>query len=549
MASPTLVGGCERAPHRSLLRALGVAGKDLGRPFVGIADGTSGLIPGHVHLEPIVRATEQGIRAAGGVPFRFGVPGVCDGLAMGHEGMRYSLPSRELIADAVETVVRAHALDAVAMVGSCDKIVPAFALAAVRLDCPAILISGGPMLAGEHQGRAVDLNTVFEGVGAVAAGRMTPDQLADLERVACPGPGSCAGMFTANSMNCLMEVLGLSAGGNGTIPAPTGDRIALARESGELLVNMIQSGLRPSRLVTRESLANAFAVDMALGCSTNTVLHLLALAQAAGLDFSLSDVDRIGRLTPQLCRLSPAGTDRIQDLHRVGGVRAVLGELLAAGLIDGNALTPAGVTVADWAGDARADGQVIRPVGRPLAPDGGLAVLTGSLAPDGAVVKKGAVAPGMFHYRGPARVFEDEQSAQVAITGGQIRPGHVIVIRGVGPRGAPGMPEMLAPTSSVCGMGLDGSVALITDGRFSGATRGACVGHVAPEAAAGGPIALVADGDEIEIDINRRSLNLLVDERELARRHRQWREPEPARGWLGRYARMVSSASAGAVVN
>ncbi|HHW13769.1 MAG TPA: dihydroxy-acid dehydratase [Firmicutes bacterium] len=551
MPSLQVKEGLTRAPHRSLFKALGYTDEELSRPLVGVANAWNELIPGHLHLREIGEAVKSGIRMAGGTPLEFGVIGVCDGIAMGHPGMKYSLASRELIADSVEAMARAHGLDALVLIPNCDKIVPGMMMAAARLNLPAVLVSGGPMLAGRHRGEPADLNTVFEAVGRVAAGRMTQEELAELEGEACPGVGSCSGMFTANSMNCLAEVLGLALPGNGTIPAVHAARRRLAKEAGRAVMAALAADRRPRDFLTPAAFRNALTVDMALGCSTNTVLHLMAVAREAGVTIDLAELNELAARTPNICHLRPAGPHHLEDLDAAGGIRAVLAELAGAGLVDTAALTVTGQTLGEvLAGAEVKDREVIRPVSSPFSAQGGLAVLFGNLAPEGAVVKQAAVAPEMMVHEGPARVFDGEEPAVEAILGGRIAPGDVVVIRYEGPRGGPGMREMLSPTSALVGMGLDSSVALLTDGRFSGATRGAALGHVSPEAAAGGPIALVREGDRIRIDIPARRLTLLVDEGELSRRREAWQAPEPRvkDGYLARYARLVSSASRGAVV-
>ncbi|RDV84278.1 dihydroxy-acid dehydratase [Ammonifex thiophilus] len=542
--------GLEKAPHRSLWKALGLTTEELKRPFIGVVNAFSELVPGHVHLRDITEAVKAGVRLAGGVPLEFPVIGVCDGIAMNHEGMKYSLASRELIADSVEVMAEAHALDGLVLVAACDKIVPGLLMAAARLDLPAILVSGGPMLAGRFRGEDVSLSTVFEAVGRVKAGKMSEEELMELEEVACPGCGSCAGMFTANSMNCLAEVLGLALPGNGTIPAVSAARRRLAKLAGIRAVELVKEGLTPSRILSPASFRNALAVDMALGCSTNTVLHLAAIAHEAGVPFSLAEVNRISERVPNLCRLDPAGVHRLQDLDEAGGIPAVVNLLLEAGLIEGEALTVTGRTLRENVKGAQVRRpEVIRPVENPYSPTGGLAVLFGNLAPEGAVVKQAAVAPEMLRHTGPARVFDSEEEAVEAILTGNFRAGEVIVIRYEGPRGGPGMREMLTATAALAGMGRDKEVALITDGRFSGATRGASIGHVSPEAAARGPIAALKDGDLITIDIPARRLEVHLDEGELARRLEALPpfRPRVTRGYLSRYASLVSSAAQGAV--
>jgi dihydroxy-acid dehydratase len=542
--------GLEKYPHRSLLKAMGLTDAEIDRPLIGIANSFNELIPGHIHLDKITQAAAAGVRLAGGTPLQFGVIGVCDGLAMHHQGMKYSLASRELICDSIEIMATAHPLDGLVLVANCDKIVPGMLMAALRLNIPAVLISGGPMLAGRFQGREVDLISVFEGVGAVKAGRMTEAELAELAECACPGCGSCAGMFTANSMNCLSEALGLALPGNGTIPAVHAARFRLAKMAGMKLMELLDKGITPRQIATLEAFQNAMAVDMALGCSTNTVLHVPAIAREAGIDLPLSLFNEVSQRTPHLASLSPGGPHHLEDLDRAGGVPAVMQVLMAAGLVSGAPLTSTGHSVAENLSQVRVlDDTVIRPVDRPYHKEGGIAILRGNLAPDGGVVKQSAVAPGMLVNEGTARVFESEEAATEAILGGRIQAGDVVVIRYEGPRGGPGMREMLTPTSAIAGMGRDQDVALLTDGRFSGGTRGAAIGHISPEAADGGPIALVKDGDRIKIDIPAKTLTLLVDEAELSRRKADWRAPEPKikHGYLARYSRMVSSGSTGAV--
>jgi len=548
MKSDAIKEGIERAPHRSLLRALGVTDQEMGRPFIGVINSFSEIIPGHAHLRRIAEAVKEGVRMAGGVPFEVNTIGVCDGLAMNHPGMKYSLASRELIADSVEVVAQAHAFDGLVLIPNCDKIIPGMLMAAARLNLPAIVVSGGPMLAGSLDGRAVDLADVFEAVGAVARGEMDEAQLDRLERVACPGCGSCAGMFTANTMNCLTEALGMALPGNGTIPAIDAQRLCLAREAGMKIMELLRKGIRPLDILIPAAFENAFAVDMALGGSTNSVLHLLAVAHEAGVEFPLSKINDISLRTPHLCKMSPAGPHHLEDLHRAGGIPAVMGELAAAGLLDEEPLTVTGSRVGDNLSSA-CDHRVIRPHQNPYSSVGGLAILFGNLAPEGAVVKQAAVAPQMMVHRGPARVFDSEEEATEAIMQGRFQTGDVLVIRYEGPKGGPGMREMLTPTSLLTGMGMDDKVTLLTDGRFSGATRGAAIGHISPEAAERGPIAAVQDGDIIEVDIPAHALNLQVSEREIGRRLASlppW-EPRIRKGYLKRYAERVTSASTGAV--
>jgi dihydroxy-acid dehydratase len=544
--------GIARAPHRSLLRALGVSDSEMERPFIGIANSFSEVVPGHMHLRTLVEAVKAGVRSAGGTPFEFGVMGVCDGIAMNHRGMHYSLPSREIIADTVESMTMAHAFDALVLVPCCDKIIPGMMMAAARLDVPAIMVGGGPMLAGYQDGKALDLNSVFEAVGQYQAGTIDDAGLKAIECNACPTCGSCSGMFTANSMNCLAEVFGLALPGNGTIPAVYSERLRFAKDTGEQVMKVLERGLTPRQLITDASMGNALAADASLGCSTNTVLHLAAIATEAGLEFPLERINEVAAKVPHICKIAPAGTHHMEDLYRAGGIQAVMKQLIGAGLMDGSALSVAGGTVGEAVAGARVvDDDVIRPFERAYHATGGLAVLFGNLAPNGAVVKEAAVADEMLVHSGPARVFESEKDAVAAITARQIASGSVVVIRNEGPKGAPGMPEMLSATSMLSGQGLGAEVALITDGRFSGATRGAAIGHVSPEAQAGGLIGLVQEGDRISINIPARSLTLDVTEDEIARR-RAAQPPIPPRegvtGYLARYVKLVSGAEKGAVL-
>ncbi|MEZ5124783.1 MAG: dihydroxy-acid dehydratase [Thermoleophilia bacterium] len=552
MRSDEIKQGIARAPHRSLLRALGVSDSEMERPFIGIANSFSEVVPGHMHLRTLVEAVKGGVRSAGGTPFEFGVMGVCDGIAMNHKGMHYSLPSREIIADTVEAMTMAHAFDALVLVPCCDKIIPGMMMAAARLDVPAIMVGGGPMLAGHLDGKALDLNSVFEAVGQYQAGALDDEGLKAIECSACPTCGSCSGMFTANSMNSLAEVLGLALPGNGTIPAPYSERIRFAKDTGEQVMNVLARGLTPRQLITDVSVGNALAADASMGCSTNTVLHLAAIATEAGVAFPLERINEIAAKVPHICKIAPAGTHHMEDLYRAGGIQAVMKQLIDAGLMDGSALSVAGGTVAEAVARARVvDDDVIRPLDRAYHATGGLAVLFGNLAPQGSVVKEGAVADEMLVHSGPARVFESEKDAVAAIAARQIPSGSVVVIRNEGPKGAPGMPEMLSATSMLSGQGLGAEVALITDGRFSGATRGAAIGHVSPEAHAGGAIGLVKEGDTISIDIPARTLTLEVTEDEIARR-RAAQPPIPPRdgvtGYLARYVKLVSGAEKGAVL-
>ena len=551
MRSDQAKKGFERAPHRSLFYANGLTQEELKRPLIGIANAFNEIVPGHIHLNKIAEAVKAGVRLAGGTPLEFNVIGVCDGIAMGHIGMHYSLPSRELIADSVESMVLAHAFDGLVLVPNCDKIVPGMLMAAGRVNIPAIFVSGGPMMAGRYRGQDIDLKTMFEAVGRYQAGELSAEELQELELAACPGCGSCAGLFTANTMNCLTEALGMGLPGNGTIPAVTGARIRLAKQAGMQIMTLVERDIRPRQIMTPEAFENAIATDMAVGGSTNTVLHLPAIAHDAGVDLPLDLFDKVSQRTPYLVKLSPAGPHHMQDLDEAGGIPAVMAELLQQNLIHRDALTVTGHTVAENLQAAVRRTEVIRPLSEPYSPNGGIAILRGNLAPEGSVVKAGAVDPEMMRYRGPARVFDSEEAALEAILSRAIRPGDVIVIRYEGPKGGPGMREMLMPTSALAGMGLDDKVALMTDGRFSGATRGAAIGHVSPEAAAGGPIALVQEGDIIAIDIRARTLTLEVDEKELARRRALWEPPEPKikTGYLARYAALVTSAGQGAILS
>ena len=551
MKSDTVKRGVERAPHRALLRALGCTDREIEQPFIGVINSYNETIPGHIGLRQVAEAVKAGIRMAGGTPFECNTIGVCDGLAMNHPGMKYSLASRELIADSVEIVAQAHGFDALVLIPNCDKIIPGMLMAAARLNLPAIVVSGGPMLAGHLDGRAVDLSDVFMAVGAVTRGEMDEADLDRLERAACPGCGSCAGMFTANTMNCLTEALGLGLPGHGTIPAVHAGRTALARKAGMQIMELLAGNIRPLDILTPAAFSNAFAVDMALGGSTNSVLHLLAIAHEAGIEIPLQEVNEVSERTPHLCRMSPAaGGHHLEDLHRAGGIPALMRRLLEGGLLQGDVLTVSGRTLAENVSATRVDDDaLIRPLDAPYSPTGGLAILFGNLAPEGAVVKQTVVAPEMQQHTGPARVFDSEEAATAAIMAGQFREGDVLVIRYEGPKGGPGMREMLTPTSLLSGMGVDDKVALLTDGRFSGATRGAVIGHISPEAAERGPLAAVRNGDRIRIDIPQRTLTLEVDEGEIARRLAAlppW-EPPVKSGYLRRYAQAVTSASTGAV--
>jgi dihydroxy-acid dehydratase len=543
--------GPERAPHRALLKAAGYTDWELSRPWVGVVNSYNQIIPGHVHLRRITEAVKAGVYAAGGLPIEFPTIGVCDGIAMNHMGMKFSLPSRELIMDSIEVMAEGHAFDALVLVANCDKIVPGMAMAAARLNIPSIVISGGPMLTGSLNGKDIDLNTVFETVGKRIAGRASDADLLEVEDAACPGCGSCSGMFTANTMNCMMEALGLGLPGNGTIPAVYSARDRLAKDAGRAIMALVEKDLKPRDILTKAAFENAVAVDLALGGSTNTALHLPAIAWAAGLDFDIELFNDLGYRVPHLCSMSPGGAYHIQDLYRAGGVQAVMARLSSGGLIHGDCLSVTGRTQGENISGARVkDDEVIRPLDRPYHATGGLAILRGSLAPDGAVVKQAAVAPEMLVHKGPARVFNSEEEAFAVIQANGILDGDVVVIRYEGPKGGPGMREMLTPTSSLAGMGMDKTVALVTDGRFSGASRGASIGHVSPEAAAGGPIALVREGDLISVDIPGKRLDLLVDEAELARRRAEWKPyVQPVESaFLNRYRRAVTSGVKGAVL-
>jgi len=544
--------GEHSASNRSLFYALGYTKEDLSRPLVGICSAYSEIVPGHAHLDKVAEAVKAGVLMAGGTPVLFPSIGICDGIAMGHEGMKYSLASRELIADSIESMAIAHCFDALVLVPNCDKIVPGMLMAAARLNIPSIVVSGGPMLAGRLDGKSCNLSTLFEAVGAYKAGLIDEEKLSDLEQNACPGCGSCSGMYTANSMNCLCEAIGMALPGNGTVPAVSSARLQLARKSGMAVMKLLENDIRPLDILTEGAFMNALAVDMALGCSSNSVLHLLAIANECGIDLDLDIINTISSRTPNLCRLSPAGEHHIEDLYYAGGVQAVMKELASKSLIDTSLPTVTGKSAGENIAKARnMDTSVIRPVDRPYSTTGGIAILRGNLAPDGAVVKRSAVAEEMLVSECTARVFDSEQQAIEAIHGNRIKPGDVVVIRYEGPKGGPGMREMLNPTSALVGMGLDKSVALITDGRFSGATRGAAIGHVSPEAAEGGPIALVEDGDRIRIDIINGTIDVLLPEEVLNRRKASWKMPDrpPLKGWLKRYSELVHSASTGAVLS
>ena len=551
MRSDNVKKGSERAPNRSLFYALGYTPEELERPLIGVVSAYSEIVPGHMHLDKLAQAVKSGVEMAGGTPALIPAIGVCDGIAMGHVGMKYSLASRELICDSVETMLMAHQLDGLVLVPNCDKIVPGMVMAAVRMDVPAVVCSGGPMLSGTYGGESVSLSKMFEAVGAYKAGHITDAQLEDCTENCCPSCGSCSGMYTANSMNCLCEAIGLALPGNGTIPAPYSKRLQTGKRAGMAIMDLVRRGVTSRQIVTERSIRNALTCDMALGCSTNTVLHLLAIAYEAGVPLDLKLFNEISAATPNLCHLAPAGPTHMSDLYAAGGIAAVQAELAKAGLLDLDVMTVTGKTLGENIQGARnLDTNAIRPIDDPFSPTGGLQILWGNLAPDGCVVKRSAVAEEMLRHTGPARVFDGEEDAIAAIYAGKIVPGDVVVIRYEGPSGGPGMREMLNPTSALAGMGLDKTVALITDGRFSGASRGASIGHVSPEAAAGGPICLVQEGDSITIDIPAASITLEVSEEELSRRRAVWEAPEPKvkTGWLSRYARMVSSADLGAVM-
>lgn len=551
--SAQMTEGADRSPHRSLMKALGWTDREIHMPIIGVVNGANEIIPGHIHLDRIVNAVKSGVRHAGGNPVSFPVIGVCDGIAMGHTGMKYSLASREVIADSIEIMATAHPFDALVFVPNCDKIVPGMLMAAARLNIPSIFVSGGPMLAGKIPGdssRKTSLSVMFEKVGSLAAGLISEEELLSYENNACPTCGSCSGMFTANSMNCLTEAIGMGLPGNGTIPAVYSARDRLAKEAGYQIMDLLKKNIRPLDIMTKEAFANAMAVDMALGCSTNTMLHLPAIAHEAGIDLDIFMANDIAAKVPNLCHLAPVGSDHIEDLFEAGGVLAVMRVLGEAGLLNADLPTVSAKTIGELYSEAPIyNHEVIRPIDNPFSKTGGIAVLRGNLAPDGAVVKQSAVDKRMLVHSGPARVFDSEEETIKAIFGGKIKAGDVIVIRYEGPKGGPGMREMLSPTSAIAGMNLDKDVALITDGRFSGATRGASIGHVSPEAAEGGPISLVQEGDMISIDIPNGTLSLLVDEKTLAERKKQWvcKEPPITTGYLARYAKQVTSAATGAV--
>ncbi len=551
MKSDAVKCGMQQAPHRSLFNALGFTEEEMKKPMVGIVSSYNEIVPGHMNLDKIVNAVKLGVAEAGGVPVVFPAIAVCDGIAMGHIGMKYSLVTRDLIADSTECMALAHQFDALVMVPNCDKNVPGLLMAAARINVPTVFVSGGPMLAGHVKGQKRSLSSMFEAVGSFAAGKMSEDDVREFEHKVCPTCGSCSGMYTANSMNCLTEALGMGLPGNGTIPAVYSDRIKLAKHAGMAVMEMLNKNIRPRDIMTKEAIINALTVDMALGCSTNSMLHLPAIAHEIGFDFDISYANEISEKTPNLCHLAPAGPTYMEDLNEAGGVYAVIAQLIEKGLIDTSCMTVTGKTVGENAkGAVNLNEEVIRPLSNPYSETGGLAVLKGNLAPDGSVVKRSAVVPEMMVHEGPARVFECEEDAIDAIKSGKIVPGDVVVIRYEGPKGGPGMREMLNPTSAIAGMGLGSTVALITDGRFSGASRGASIGHVSPEAAVGGPIALVKEGDIISIDIPNMKLDVKVSDEELAERKKNWtpREPKVTSGYLARYSKLVTSGNRGAIL-
>ncbi len=551
MKSDAVKKGMQQAPHRSLFNALGFTKEEMDKPLIGIVSSYNEIVPGHMNLDKIVEAVKMGVALAGGVPRVFPAIAVCDGIAMGHIGMKYSLVTRDLIADSTEAMAMAHQFDALVMVPNCDKNVPGLLMAAARINVPTIFVSGGPMMAGHVHGQKRSLSSMFEAVGAYAAGKMTEEDVQEFENKACPTCGSCSGMYTANSMNCLTEVLGMGLPGNGTIPAVYSERIRLAKHAGMQVMELLKKNIRPRDIMTKEALINALTVDMALGCSTNSMLHLPAIAHEIGMDFKIPYANEISARTPNLCHLAPAGPTYMEDLNEAGGVYAVMNELNKKGLLNTDCMTVTGKTVGEnIAGCVNKNPEVICPIDNPYSETGGLAVLQGNLAPDGSVVKRSAVVDEMLVHEGPARVFDCEEDASEAILSGKIKEGDVVVIRYEGPKGGPGMREMLNPTSQIAGMGLGSSVALITDGRFSGASRGASIGHVSPEAAVGGPIALIKEGDLIQIDIPNHKLNVAVSEEEMAERRRNWkpRQPKVTTGYLARYASMVTSGDRGAVL-
>ncbi|MDR3321793.1 MAG: dihydroxy-acid dehydratase [Synergistaceae bacterium] len=548
--SDSVKRGVERAPHRSLLYADGFADWEIERPWIGVVNSYNAIIPGHNHLGALTQAVKNGVYASGGLPIEFPTIGICDGIAMNHKGMKYSLASRELVKDTIEAMTVAHGFDALVMITNCDKIIPGMAMSALELNVPAIILSGGPMLPGRYRGRRADLSTMFEGVGKRISGEMSDDDLAEMERSVCPTCGSCAGMFTANTMNCVLEALGLALPGNGTIPAVHSDRVRLAKEAGRTIMTLLERGVRPRDIVTEEAVDNAIAVDVALGGSTNTCLHIPAIAHYAGFEVPLSHIDDVSRRTPHICSMSPSGKNFIVDLNEAGGIPAVMSRLAAAGLVSAKPLTVTGSTVGENLKRAEVrDSEVIRPLDNPFHSEGGLAILSGNIAPLGSVVKQSAVLPEMMRHKGPARVFDGEEEAYAAISSGAIKKGDVVVIINEGPKGGPGMREMLQPTAALAGLGMDSSVALLTDGRFSGASRGASIGHISPEAARGGPIGLVHEGDIIEIDIPARKIHLHVPDDELARRAADSKPTLKPAGsqFLERYREFVTSGADGAV--
>lgn len=552
MRSDKIKKGSQAAPHRSLLYALGLTDEELEKPLIGIVSSKNDIVPGHMNLDKVVDAVKQGVALAGGVPIVFPAIAVCDGIAMGHEGMKYSLVSRELIADSTEAMAIAHAFDALVMVPNCDKNVPGLLMAAARLNIPTIFVSGGAMSAGVIGKKKLSLVSAFEGVGAYKAGKISEEKLHEIEQKCCPSCGSCSGMFTANSMNCLTEVLGMGLPGNGTIPAVQSARIRLAKQAGMQVMELLKKDIKPLDIMTSDAFINAMTMDMALGCSTNSMLHLPAIAHECGFKLDMHLANEISERTPNLCHLSPAGPHFIEELNEVGGIPAVMKEVAKKGLINTNLLTVTGKTIAENIKDAEnKDPEIIRPIDNPYSETGGIAALFGNLAPDGSVVKRSAVAPEMLVHKGPARVFDSEEDAIAAIWGGQIKDGDVVVIRYEGPKGGPGMREMLSPTSAIMGAGLGSTVALITDGRFSGASRGAAIGHVSPEAAIGGPIALLEEGDIISISIPEHKLEVELSDEVLEERRKNWkpREPRITTGYLARYAKLVSSGTSGAVLS
>jgi dihydroxy-acid dehydratase len=548
--SDSVKHGVERAPHRSLMYANGYSDWEMERPWIGVVNAANAIIPGHNHLGKLVEAVKNGVYAAGGLPIEFPTIGVCDGIAMNHRGMKYSLPSRELVKDTIETMTYAHGFDALVMVTNCDKIIPGMAMSALSLNIPTVILSGGPMLPGYYRGKRADLSGIFEGVGKYIGGEMSEDDMKELEHSVCPTCGSCAGMFTANTMNCVLEAMGLALPGNGTIPAVYSDRVRLAKDTGRAIMKLVERGIKPRDIVSMEAIENALAVDMALGGSTNTCLHIPAIAHYAGFEIPLSKIDEISGRTPHLCSMSPGGAHFIVDLHHAGGIQALMSELLSGGLVSGKPLTVTGEIVsANLKGVEVKDTDVIRPMSDPIHKEGGLAILHGNIAPKGCVVKQGAVLPEMMKHEGPARVFDGEEAAFKAISSKGINPGDVVVIINEGPKGGPGMREMLLPTAALAGLGMDSSVALITDGRFSGASRGASIGHVSPEAASGGPIGLVRDGDRIKIDIRERKIELCISDEELAKRASEFRPVLRPTGsdFLERYREFVTSGAEGAI--